>query len=321
MLKKKATRDGYGEALVELGEINPRVVVLDADVSASTRSEMFKKKFPERFFNVGVAEQNLFTMAAGLSLTGKIPFASLYGAFIGRGWEQIRVSICYANLNVKIAGSHGGVLTGADGATHQSLEEIAIMRVLPNMKVIVPCDALEAKKATLAIADIEGPCYIRLGREPVPIMSDEHKPFQIGKAEMLKDGSDVAIIACGYMVYEALQAHEMLLNNGIYARVINLHTIKPIDRIMLIKAAQETGAIVTAEEHQLMGGMGSAVAEVLVYETPVPIEMVGVHDTFGTSGPPEHLLREFKLKDVNIVEAVQKVLKRKKGSGKIIRMR
>jgi len=321
MLKKKATRDGYGEALVELGTTNPRVVVLDADVSASTKSEMFKKKFPQRFFNVGVAEQNLFTIAAGLSLTGKIPYASLYGAFLGRGWEQIRVSICYANLNVKIAGSHGGVLTGADGATHQSLEEIAIMRVLPNMKVIVPCDALETKKATIAMAEIEGPCYIRLGREPVPIMTAENKPFRIDKAETLKDGSDVAIIACGYMVYEALQAHEMLINNGIRARVINMHTIKPIDREIIIQAAKETGAIVTAEEHQLMGGLGSAVAEVVVQESPVPIEMVGIHDNFGTSGRPEDLLREFKLKDVNIVEAAQKVLKRKKGSGKTIRMR
>jgi transketolase len=312
MSKKKATREGYGEGLVELGQTNPSVVVLDADVSASTKSEMFKKKFPERFFNLGVAEQNLFTVAAGLSLTGKIPYASLYGAFLGRGWEQIRVSVCYANLNVKIAGSHGGVLTGADGATHQSLEEIAIMRVLPNMKVIVPCDALETKKATIAMAGIEGPCYIRLGREPVPVMSNETKPFELGKADILKDGGDVSIIACGYMVCEALQAYEMLAKSGINARIINMHTIKPIDRNIIIQAAKETGAIVTAEEHQLMGGLGGAVAEVMVRECPVPMGMVGVQDRFGASGRPEDLLKEFHLKDVDIVEAVQKVLKRKK---------
>ncbi len=321
MLKKKSTRVGYGEALVELGEKNPNVVVLDADVSVSTKSEMFKKKFPERFFNVGVAEQNLCTVSAGLSLTGKIPFATAYGAFIGRGWEQIKISICYANLNVKIVGTHGGILTGPDGATHQALEEIAIMRVLPNMRVIVPCDAIEAKKATLSVAEIEGPCYIRLGRESVPIITDEKTPFKIGKAEVLKEGNDVTIIACGYMVYEALQAGEILRNNGIYARVIDLHTIKPIDKEIIVKAAKETGAIVTAEEHQLIGGLGSAVAEVLGQEAPIPMEMVGVHDRFGVSGSAENLLREFNLKDVDIVKAIEKVLKRKKGDSKTIRMK
>ena len=321
LMKKKATRLGYAEALVELGENNPDVVVLDADVSVSTKSDMFKKKFPERFFNVGIAEQNLVTAASGLSLAGKIPFATAYAAFIPRGWEQIRISVCYANLNVKIAGTHAGIMTGHDGATHQILEDIAIMRTLPNMRVIVPCDALEAKKATLAMAKSEGPCYIRLGRESIPVITDDKTPFTIGKAEIVKDGSDITIIACGYMVYESLQAAEILLNHGIYARVINVHTIKPIDEKIIIQAAVETGAVITAEEHQLMGGLGSAVAEVLSREMPVPMDMIGIKDTFGVSGTAENLLRQYHLKDVDIVKAAEKLLTKKKGARKKLRRR
>lgn len=321
LMKKKATRYGYAEGLVELGDKNPDVVVLDADVSVSTKSDMFKKKFPERFFNVGIAEQNLITVASGLSLAGKIPFATGYAAFIARGWEQIRISVCYANLNVKIAGTHAGILTGPDGATHQILEDIAIMRTLPNMRVIVPCDAVEAKKATLAMAELEGPCYIRLGRESVPVITDEETPFTMGKAEVIKDGSDITIIACGYMVYETLRAREMLLNHGIHPRIINVHTIKPIDEKVIIQAAIETGGIITVEEHQLMGGLGSAVAEVVSREAPVPIEMIGINDTFGISGASENLLRQFHLKDVDIVKAADKLLYKKKGDRKKLRRR
>lgn len=313
VVPKKATRDGYGEAILILGEKNPNIVVLDADTASSTRSGAFAKKFPERFFNVGVSEHDLIGVSAGLASTGKIPFATAYSIFItGKAWDQIRHAVCYSNLNVKIVGSHAGLITGPDGATHQALEDIAILRCLPRMKIIVPCDAIEARKATLAMAEVYGPIYLRLTREPIPVITDESTPFQIGRAEIFRQGKDLAIIACGSMVYESLQAAEILAEEGIQARVINLHTIKPIDEDKIVQSAKECGAIVTAEEHQLYGGMGSAVAEVVTKNYPVPMEMVGVKDKFGESGEAEELKRAYGLKDVDIVSACRRVLKRKK---------
>ncbi len=310
---KKATRYGFGEGLVALGEKNSKIFVLGADTASSVAINMFQERFPERFANVGVAEQNLIGMAAGLAVAGWIPYASTYSMFAaGRPWEQIRNTVCYSNLNVKIGGSHAGVLVGPDGATHQALEEISIMRCLPNMTVIVPCDYEETKKATIASAAINGPVFIRFGRENVPMHTKADSPFEIGRAEVLKGGKDVAIIACGAMVYEALMAAEILEKSGVSARVINLHTVKPIDEKTITEAAEQCGAIVTAEEHQLFGGFGSAVSEVLVKKCPVPVEMVGINDVFGESGSPSDLMKLYHLKDVDIVSAAEKVLKRKK---------
>lgn len=309
---KKATRYGFGEALVELGEKNSKIFVIGADTAGSVAINLFQEKFPNRFANVGVAEQNMLGMAAGIAVAGMIPFACTYGVFAsGRPWEQIRTTICYSNLNVKIGGSHSGLMVGPDGATHQALEEISIMRCLPRMTVLCPCDAVETKKATIAAAEIDGPVYIRFGRESVPVFTKENTPFKIGKAEVFKEGKDVAILACGTMVYESLMAAELLEKKGISARVINIHTIKPIDEQAIITAAKECGAIVTAEEHQLFGGFGSAVAEVLVKNSPVPVEMVGVQDSFGESGTSNELIKEYHLKDVDIAAAAEKVLKRK----------
>ncbi|MBN1822869.1 MAG: transketolase family protein [Endomicrobiales bacterium] len=312
VLGKKATRFGFGEGLLELGKKNPKVFALGADTAASVALNIFAEAFPERFVNVGVAEQNMMGVAAGLAVAGWIPYAATYGVFAaGRPWEQIRTTICYSNLNVKIGGSHSGVMVGPDGATHQALEEIAIMRCLPNMTVIVPCDMVETKKATMEASRIDGPVYIRYGRESVPIITSEKTPFKIGRAEVLTEGKDVAIMACGTMVYEALVAAEALESKGIGARVVNVHTIKPIDEKTIADAARECGAVVTAEEHQIHGGFGSAVAEVLVKNAPVPVEMVGIMDVFGESGNPADLMKHFKLKDTDIVRAVEKVLKRK----------
>lgn len=309
---KKATRYGFGEGLVALGEKNPKIFVLGADTAASVTVNLFGERFPERFANVGVAEQNMIGMAAGLATAGWIPYACTYGVFAsGRPWEQIRTTVCYSNLNVKIGGSHAGVMVGPDGATHQALEEIAIMRCLPRMTVIVPCDMVETKKATIASADINGPVYIRFGRESVPIITKESTPFEVGKAVVMRPGKDVAILACGTMVYESLVAAEMLEKKGISARVVNVHTIKPIDEATIAACARECGAVVTAEEHQLIGGFGSAVAEVLAKNAPVPVEMVGVPDMFGESGNPCDLMGVFHLKDVDIAAAAEKVLKRK----------
>ena len=309
----KATRFGFGEGLVELGKKNDKIFVLGADTVSSVAINGFQKEFPERFANVGIAETNLLGMAAGLAVAGFIPFVSTYGVFAsGRPWEQIRTTICYSNLNVKIGGSHSGLMVGPDGATHQALEEISIMRCLPNMTVLVPCDLTETKKATIAAADYNGPVYIRYGRENIPIITDDKTPFEIGKAVQMKGGKDVCIMACGSMVYESLMAAEILEKEGIKARVLNIHTIKPIDKKAIIDAAKDCGAIVTAEEHQIFGGFGSAVAEVVVANCPVPMEFVGVNDTFGESGKPADLIVKYGLKDVNIVEAVKKVLKRKK---------
>ena len=309
---KKATRFGFGEALVELRKKDTKIFVLGADTVCSVAINGFQEQFPDRFVNVGIAETNLIGMAAGLAVAGFIPFAATYGVFAsGRPWEQIRTTVCYSNLNVKIGGSHAGLMVGPDGATHQALEEIAIMRCLPKMSVIVPCDMIETKKATMASAYKTGPVYIRYGREAIPIITKEETPFEIGKACVLREGKDLAIIACGTMVYEALMAADILEEKGIKAKVINMHTIKPIDAKAIIDAAKECGAIVTAEEHQIFAGLGSAVAEVVVKNAPVPMEFVGVNDTFGESGEPNDLMKKFGLKDVNIADAAQKVLKRK----------
>lgn len=312
-IEMKPTRDGYGEGLLSAAEKNPAVVAIGADITASTRVDWFKNKYPERFISIGIAEQNQLCIAAGMSLAGKVPFVCNYGVFLsGRAWDQIRTTICYNNLNVKLGGAHGGISVGADGATHQALEEISIMRCLPNMKVVVPADSNETKRATEAAAEIHGPIYIRFGREKVPVITREDTPFELGKAYCCRDGSDVAIVACGVMVYESLIAAEKLAKEGISAMVINNHTIKPIDKDTLIEAARKTGAMVTAEEHQIMGGMGSAVLEVLAQYCPVPVKMVGINDRFGESGTPKILMREFGLKSENIVKAVKAVLNMKK---------
>ena len=309
----RLTREGYGQGLLEAGEKNKDIVALGADITSSVKVDMFKNRFPERFFNIGIAEQNQMGIAAGLSLSGKIPFVTNYGVFLaGRAWDQIRTTVCYSNLNVKLGGAHGGISVGPDGATHQALEEISIMRCLPNMRVVVPADYFETKKATLAAAESYGPIYIRFGREKVPVITDENTPFEIGKAYCLRDGSDVAIIACGAMVYESLVAAEKLSKEGISAMVINNHTIKPLDRNTIIEAAKKTGAIVTAEEHQLAGGMGSAIKEVLAEEYPVVVKSIGIHDRFGESGDPIDLMKAFGLTSDNIEKVAKDMIKNKK---------
>lgn len=310
----KATRFGFGEALVELGERDERIVVLGGDITGSVMTNYFKDKFPDRFFSMGIAEQNATTVAAGLALSGKVPFFASYGAFCAlRNADQLRISVCYNEANVKIGGGHSGISVGPDGATHQILEDIAFLRALPHMTLVVPCDYLEAKKATIAIGEMYGPAYIRFGREPVPSFTTEETPFRLGKAEVFREGNDVAIVATGWMVWEALVAAEELAKEGIEARVINLHTIKPIDTETIATAARECGAIVTAEEHQIMGGMGSAVAQIVVKNTPVPMEFVGVTDSFGGSGKPDELMKAFGLTSADVYNSVKKVLKRRAG--------
>jgi len=304
--KMVPTRDGFGHGLVALGKMNKDVVVLSADLTESTRANWFKKEFPDRFFGMGVAEQDMIGAAAGFALSGKIPFACTFGVFAsGRAWDQIRVSVAYMNLNVKIIGTHGGISVGPDGATHQALEEISLMRILPHMTVIVPCDAIEAKKATIAAANHKGPVYIRLGRSGAPVITRDEDLFKIGTADVIKDGKDVTIFACGQMVYESIIACEALSKEGINARLINIHTPKPIDKDCIIKAAKETGAVVTAEEHTIAGGLGSAVSEVLVENCPVPVKFVGIRDKFGMSGEQEELFEHFGLKAKNIVQAAK----------------
>ncbi|QQG50372.1 MAG: transketolase family protein [Candidatus Berkelbacteria bacterium] len=307
-LEQAAIRDGFGEALLQLGKHNESIVALTADLTESTRVQQFAKSFPERFFEIGVAEQNLIGIAAGLSHEGFIPFAASYAVFSpGRTWDQIRVSVCYSKNNVKIIGSHAGLSVGADGATHQALEDVAIMRVLPNMVVVVPCDATEAHKATLAIAKHKGPCYLRLGREKVPTITSEETPFELGKAITITKGSDVTIVANGPLVFNALQAAHQL--EGTYSvRVVNLHTVKPLDHKTILDAAEETGAIVTAEDHQIDGGMGSAVAELVSQFNPVPVVRVGVKDSFGESGSVKELMDHFGLNVEAICDAVKKAI-------------
>lgn len=307
------TRNGFGEGVLEVGRDNKNIVVLCADLTDSTRAGWFKKEFPDRFYSFGVAEQDMYGAAAGMSLVGKIPFACTFGVFAsGRAWDQIRISVAYMNANVKIIGTHGGISVGPDGATHQAIEEIALMRILPNMTILVPCDAIEAKKATIAAAKHKGPVYIRLGRSPAPVVTKKDDPFTIGKANVLREGKDVAIIACGHTLIESRKAAAVLEKEGIDTRVINLHTPKPIDKEAIIKAAKDTGAIVTAEEHLLAAGMGSAVSEVLSENYQVPIKMVAIRDRFGESGDPLELLKKFNLMTEDIVSAVHQVLKLKK---------
>lgn len=286
MGNKIATREAYGKALVKLSNMNKDVVVLDADLSKSTKTADFKAAAPERFINMGIAEANMMGVASGLSTCGKIPFVSTFAMFAaGRAFEQIRNSICYPKLNVKVCATHAGLTVGEDGASHQSVEDISLMRSIPNMTVINPADAIETEAAILAVAEYKGPCYVRLGRLAVENVNDNaNYKFEIGKGVTLANGSDVTIVATGIMVKLALEAKEELAKDGIDARVINIHTIKPIDSDLLIKAAKETGAIVTAEEHSIIGGLGSAVSEVLCEEMPVPVLKVGIEDTFGESG-------------------------------------
>ncbi|MBR2734138.1 MAG: transketolase family protein [Selenomonadaceae bacterium] len=305
-------RDGYGKALLELIAANPNVIALDADVAKSTRSIWVKEKFPANFVDMGIAEQDLVGTAAGLALGGMLPFTSTYAVFMaGRAWDEIRTTVCYNNLNVKIAGAHAGISVGPDGATHQALEDVALMRVLPNMTVVVPCDAEETRKATLAIAAINGPAYIRFGREAVPVVTDESTTFELGKARTCREGSDVAIFANGAMLYESLEAAKILAAENISAEVIDLHTVKPLDVEAVTAAAKKCGCVVTAEEHQIFGGMGSAVAECLAQNFPVPQEFIAINDSFGESGQPQELMDAYGLNQSAIVSAVKKVVARK----------
>lgn len=312
-MEKIPMRDGYGKALLEMcAEEGSNVMVLDADVAKSTRTAWVKEKYPERFMDMGISEQDMVGTAAGLALSGMTPYCSTYCVFLaGRAWDQIRTTVCYNNLNVKFGGAHAGISVGPDGATHQALEDVALTRVLPNMTVIVPCDAEETRKATLAVAKVNGPCFLRFGREAVPVVTDESTPFEIGKARLVRDGSDVTVFANGAMVYEACEAAKSLEAKDISVRIYDLHTVKPLDTEAVVKAARETGAIVTAEEHQLAGGMGSAVAECLALSFPVPMEMVGVHDSFGQSGEPQELMDRYGLNAAAIKDRILKVLKRK----------
>ncbi len=306
---KVATRDAYGKALVEAGKINSDFVVLDADLSAATKTGVFKKEFPERFYNCGIAEGNMISIAAGIAATGKRVFASSFAMFAaGRAFEQVRNSIGYPHLNVIIGATHAGISVGEDGATHQCNEDIALMRTIPGMTIINPADATETKAAVLAALNIDGPVYIRFGRLALPVIFDDNYDFRVGKGVELRGGNDVTVIATGLMVNEALQAYDMLLAEGIKARIINMHTIKPLDNEIVIRAAKETGAIVTAEEHSVIGGLGSAVCDVVSENCPVPVIKVGVNDEFGKSGPANDLLDAFSLRAVNIVDAVKRAI-------------
>ena len=308
----KATREAYGETLKELGAQIPEIVVLDADLSASTKTAVFAKAFPDRFFDTGIAEGNMMSVAAGLAASGKIPFASTFAVFgAGRAYEQIRNSICYPNLNVKVAVTHAGLTVGEDGATHQMLEDIALMRALPNMTVVVPADAAETAQVIRWAASYQGPVYIRMGRAKVEDVISPDAEFVPGKSTTLADGSDVTIMACGIMTQQALQAAKMLAEKGISARVINMSSIKPIDEAAIVKAAEETGAIVTCEEHTVMGGLGSAVAEVVVRQCPVPMAMVGTEDVFGQSGKASEVLKVYGLTPEHIALEAKKLVEAK----------
>lgn len=308
----KATREAYGAALVEVGAENKKIVVLDADLSKSTKTDGFKKAYPDRFFNVGIAEQNLISVGAGLAAAGKIPFVSSFAMFaVGRAFEQVRNAVCYPKLNVKICATHAGLTVGEDGATHQSLEDIACMRAVANMTVVVPADAAETKAVIKWAANYVGPVYVRLGRAGVEDVTPEGYEFKPGKATTLRDGEAATVIACGALVGPAMEAAETLASEGIDVRVINMASIKPLDVDAVAKAAKETGAIVTAEEHNIYGGLGAAVAEAVTETVPVPVERVGVKDTFGESGTPKELMAKYGLSAEYIVAAVRKVLERK----------
>ncbi len=308
-------RKGYGDGLLEAGKQDPRVVALCADLTGSTMTSTFSKVFPERFVQMGIGEQSMASVASGMAAMGKIPFLASYAMFSpGRNWEQIRTTICYNDANVKIAGAHAGVSVGPDGGTHQAIEDITITRVIPRMTVLTPCDAIEAKKATLAAAKMTGPVYIRLAREKTPVMTTEETPFEIGKAQYFfvpSGAPQVGIIAIGALVYNAIMAAKELETEGIMASVLNLGTVKPLDEEKVIELAKAAGAIVTVEEHQIAGGMGSAVAQVLSEKQPTPIEFIGVRDAFGQSGEPEELIRHYGMDISHIKEAVKKVIARK----------
>ncbi len=307
-----ATRDAYGETLAELGAENGNVVALDADLSGSTKTGVFAKKFPERFFNMGIAEANMVGTAAGLAAAGKVPFVSTFAIFaVGRAWEQVRQSVAYPKANVKIVATHGGITVGEDGGSHQSVEDIAIMRAVPNMTVIVPADGVETRGAIRAVAAYKGPVYVRLGRNKVPTVFPADYRFEIGKGCEMAPGSDLTFITTGLMTAQALAAAELLSKEGISARVVHLGTVKPLDAELVLKAARETGAIVTAEEHSVVGGLGGAVAELLCERCPVPLKRVGVQDRFGTSGKAEELLKYFGLTPENLVEAAREIRQRK----------
>lgn len=314
MSKKIATREAYGKALAELASLNENVVVLDADLSKSTKTADFKAVCPERFFNMGIAEGNMMGVAAGLSTCGKIPFVSTFAMFAaGRAFEQIRNSICYPKLNVKVCATHAGLTVGEDGASHQTVEDISLMRSIPNMVVISPADAVETESAIKAIADYNGPCYVRLGRAAVNVINDaDTYKFEIGKGVVLSEGKDITIVATGIMVDAALEAKEILSKEGIAAKVINIHTIKPIDSELIIEAAKETGSIVTVEEHSIIGGLGSAVSEVISEKYPVPVLKVGVKDVFGESGKPDELLKGYGLTADDVVNKVKEAIALKK---------
>lgn len=311
-MDKVATRDAYGEKLVELGAKNKDIVVLDADLAKSTKTIKFKKKFPDRFFDMGVAEQNLIGTAAGLSLAGKIPFASSFAVFAtGRAYDQLRNTLCYSRLNVRVVSSHAGLTVGEDGGSHQALEDIALARVLPYMAVVVPADAVETQSVLEYAVEYKGPMYIRLGRPKVPIVCGDDYSFELGKGVVLREGRDATIVACGITVAFALEAANLLLEKGLDVEVINMASIKPLDRELIVASAGKTGAVVTAEEHSIIGGLGSAVAEVLVENVPVPMERVGVRDTFGESGHPEELLEKYGISSRHIAAAVEKAVGRK----------
>lgn len=318
-LEQKPTREGFGVSLLRAADENPAIVGLCADLTESTKMNLFAEKYPKRFVEIGVAEQNLASVASGLAAVGKIPFITSYAMFSpGRNWEQIRTTICYNEQNVKVIGSHAGVSVGPDGATHQAIEDIAIMRVIPNMFVFAPCDAIEAEKVTYAISKVSGPCYARFAREKTPVFTTKDTPFEIGKAQIFfepaeakEGGLNAVIIACGPLVHNALLAAGELEKEGIAVRVINNVSIKPMDEETIVRSAQDAGAVVTVEEHQITGGMGSAVAEVLSRNHPVPIEFVGVKNRFGESGEPNELVEHFEMGVLHIKEAVQRVLRRK----------
>ena len=310
---QKDTRSGFGDGIYELGQKNPNVVALTADLAGSLKLNAFIKAFPERFIQCGIAEANMIGIAAGMTIGGKIPYTTTFANFsTGRVYDQIRQSVAYSGKNVKICASHAGLTLGEDGATHQILEDIGLMKMLPGMTVIVPCDYNQTKAATIAIADHEGPVYLRFGRPVWPIFTNPDEPFVVGKAQQFAEGNDVSIFACGHLVWKAIEAGKQLEAEGISVEVINLHTIKPLDEAAIIKSLQKTGCVVTAEEHNIIGGMGDVVAQVAAKNCPVPQEFVGTKDTFGESGTPNQLLTKYGLDAVNIVEAAKKVMARKK---------
>ncbi len=311
-MEKQATRDAYGKALVELGKIYDDIVVLDADLSKSTKTAEFAKHFPHRFINAGIAEQNMIGMAAGLAAAGKTVFASSFAIFaVGRAFEQVRNSLAYANLNVKVCATHAGVTVGEDGGSHQSIEDIAIMRSIPNMMVVVPADGVSTQKALFKLYDHKGPVYLRLGRPSVPILYEENTDFKLGKGIVLREGVDATLIACGIMVAKAWEAAQQLNEKGINVSVVDMHTIKPIDKELIIRQAQATKAILTIEEHSIMGGLGGAVCEVVSENYPVPVMRMGINDVFGQSGSPEELLQHYNLTVPQIIQNVQNLLKKK----------